>query len=73
MKSVLKAPRTMLLKLRYDEPLSSFAFNFNLRHCTKDAYEAYMNKPEKRRSHMSAGVYQYLPAGAYTRPLLSSI
>jgi hypothetical protein len=22
----------MLLKLRYDEPLSNFAFNFNLRH-----------------------------------------
>ena len=31
MKPVLKAPGTMLLKLRYDEPLSNFAFNFNLR------------------------------------------
>ena len=31
MKPVLKAPGTMLLKLIYDEPLSNFAFNFNLR------------------------------------------
>ena len=31
MKSVLKAPGSMLLKLRYDGPLSEFAFKFNLR------------------------------------------
>ena len=31
MKHVLKAPGKMLLKLIYDEPLSNFAFNFNLR------------------------------------------
>jgi len=31
MKPVLKAPGAMLLKLRYDEPLSNLAFNFNLR------------------------------------------
>ena len=31
MKPRLKAPGTMLLKLRYDEPHSNFAFNFNLR------------------------------------------
>jgi len=31
MKRVLKAPGTILLKLRYDEPLSNFAFEFNLR------------------------------------------
>jgi RAB protein geranylgeranyltransferase component A len=24
------------LKLKYDKPLSSFAFKFNLRHCTVD-------------------------------------
>jgi len=30
MKSVLKATGTMLWKLRYDERLSNFAFNFNL-------------------------------------------
>jgi hypothetical protein len=34
MKSVLKAPGTMLLKLGYDEPLSNVAFNFNLRRYT---------------------------------------
>ena len=27
----MKAPRTKRLKLKYDEPLSNFAFNFNLR------------------------------------------
>ena len=31
MKPVLKAPRSMLLKLRYYGPLSNFAFDFNLR------------------------------------------
>ena len=31
MKPVLKAPGSMLLKLRYDGPLSNFAFNCNLR------------------------------------------
>jgi hypothetical protein len=30
MKPVLKAPGSVLLKLRYDGPLSDFAFNFNL-------------------------------------------
>jgi hypothetical protein len=31
MKPVLKAPGTNRLKLKYDDPLSIFAFNFNLR------------------------------------------
>jgi len=31
MKPVLKAPGSVLLKLRYDGPLSNFAFNLNLR------------------------------------------
>ena len=30
-KPALKAPGTMRLKLIYDEPLSTFAFNYNLR------------------------------------------
>jgi hypothetical protein len=30
-KPTLKAPETKRLKLKYDEPLSNFAFNFNLR------------------------------------------
>jgi hypothetical protein len=33
-KPVLKAPGTKCLKLKCDEPLSSFDFNFNLRHYT---------------------------------------
>jgi hypothetical protein len=35
MKSVLKAPVTKHLKLKYDEMLSSCAFKFNLRRYTK--------------------------------------
>ena len=31
MKSLLKAPGSMLLKLSYDGPHSNFAFNFHLR------------------------------------------
>jgi hypothetical protein len=31
MKPTLKAPGTKRLKLNYDAPLPSFAFNFNLR------------------------------------------
>ena len=30
MRPVLKAPGSILLKVRYDGPLSKFAFNFNL-------------------------------------------
>jgi len=36
MKPVLKAPGTMLLKLRYDVPLSNFVFKFNLRRYKTD-------------------------------------
>jgi len=35
MKPVLKAPGSKRLKPKYDEPLSSFAFNFNLRRYTR--------------------------------------
>ena len=34
MKLTLKAPGAKRLKLKYDEPLSNFAFNFNLRRYT---------------------------------------
>ena len=34
-KPTLKAPEIQRLKLKYDEPLSSFAFKFNLRHYTE--------------------------------------
>ena len=35
-----KAPGTKRLKLKCDEPLSNFAFKFNLRRCIKEACEA---------------------------------
>jgi hypothetical protein len=34
LKPILKAPKTKRLKLKYDEPPSEFAFNFNLRRYT---------------------------------------
>jgi hypothetical protein len=37
MKAKMKAPGTNLLTLKYYEPLSNFAFNFNLRPSTKRA------------------------------------
>jgi hypothetical protein len=37
-KPKLKAPGTERLKLEYDEPLSSFAFTFNLRRYTQAAW-----------------------------------
>ena len=57
-KPKLKAPGTNLLTLKYYEPLSQFAFNFNLRRCMKESRAVLA---EDRRM-----------AGAYTRPLLSS-
>ena len=45
MKPVVKPPGSMLLKLRYDGPLSNFGFNFNLRRYTqgsKDAFQHYV-------------------------------
>jgi len=38
MKPMLKPPRPTLLKLRYDGPLSDFAFSFNLRRFTLGEY-----------------------------------
>jgi hypothetical protein len=38
MKLTLKAPGTKRLKLDYDEPLSNFAFKFNLRCYTTDPH-----------------------------------
>ena len=42
-KPTLKAPGTQRLKLKYDNPLSSFAFKFNLRR--------YTQAPEHPRAH----------------------
>jgi len=38
-KPTLKAPGTKRLKLKYDEQLSNFAFNFNLRCYSSDCFE----------------------------------
>ena len=56
MKPVFNAPRYMLLKLRYDGALSSFAFKFNSR--------CYIKEMLRFRTRVQAG--------AYSRPLLSS-
>ena len=42
-KPTLKPPGTQRLKLKYDEPLSNFAFKFNLRRYTKD-YQLVLHK-----------------------------
>jgi hypothetical protein len=70
-KPTLKAPATKRLKLKYDKPLSSFAFNFNLRRCTVVPFLDLAN-------HAASPSIDYrcdgveTPAGAYTRPLFSS-
>ena len=45
---MLKAPGTERLKLKYDEVVSSFAFNFNLRRyiMLRDSGSAFMNELE---------------------------
>ena len=50
-KPVLKAPGTILLKLRCDGPLSNVAFKFNLRRQLKDLKEV------KCRMGCTAGAY----------------
>jgi hypothetical protein len=50
MKPVLKVPGTVHLELRSDGPLSIFAFNFNLRRCTKaNAKLTGASTPDRRR------------------------
>ena len=55
-KATLKASRNKRSKQKYDEPLSQFAFKFNLRR---------YNKVQTREEAEMA-------AGAYTRPLFGS-
>ena len=63
MKPMLKAPGTERLKRKYDEVLSSFAFNFNLRHYVEGLYEE--DGHRLKRTPMKE-------AGAYNRPLFGS-
>ena len=66
-KPTSKAPGTKRLKLEYDELLSSFAFNFNLRRYNWVC--RWMPRGAPRRPTPP----RWPRAGAYTRPLLSSI
>jgi hypothetical protein len=61
------------LNLTHDETLSSFAFNFNLRHYTK--LRAVLDAVQRRRRARRAreqGSQGGVTAGAYTRPLFCS-
>ena len=50
MKPTLKPPGTKRLKPKYDEPLSNFAFKFNLRrYITERTTTPYMTKYERAR------------------------
>ena len=48
-KPTVKAPGIKLLKLKYDTPLSNFAFNFNWRRYTKGFAIAAPPRPYPRR------------------------
>jgi hypothetical protein len=59
-KPVLKAPGSPLLRLRYDGPLSNFAFSFNLRRynlVSSAKHNAELLTAEKAR-HLQAGEEQ---------------
>ena len=83
-KPTLKSPGTMCLKLKHGKLLSSFAFNVNLRRYNAGYHTArYMFPVGYRAVRRVAGGMPALaealadaaleaPAGAYTRPLLSS-
>jgi len=73
MKPTLKAPEIQLSKLEYDEPLSKFAFKFNLRRYSK------VTDGHDRVTLMSMldlfyvpGIlqpdYSFSPSGTYTTP-----
>ena len=72
----LKVPGTKRLKLKYDNLLSSFAFNFNLRRyiLVVDIACGESCPGQERPALFVAAVALVccLPAGAYTRPLFGS-
>ena len=49
---MLKAPGTKRLKLKYDEPLSNFAFKFNLRRYYMESFQAATVRPRGRRTSL---------------------
>jgi hypothetical protein len=73
MKPVLKPPGPMLLKLIYEEPLSNFAFNFNLRRYNPVAVAGILADMRMDHETLIAGLlHDTVEAGAYTRPHLCS-
>jgi hypothetical protein len=68
---VLKA-FSKLLKREYHEPLSHFAFNFNLRQYTTESVWAFNIGTKTWRFIGSGPGETWVQAGAYTRPLFSS-
>ena len=78
MNPTLKAPGTKRLKLNYDEPLSNFALNFNLRRYSKGRIlqgEANLQKRHEMRASqltaMQAGRHSHdLPFGSPDAPFL---
>ena len=74
LKPTLKPSKTKRLKLMNDELLSNFGFNFNLRRFIKGRFLRAV--PELRGDMVvisSEGLVVAWEAGAYTRPLFSSI
>jgi len=70
MKPVLKAPGSMLLKLIYDEPLSTSAFKFNLRRHTKATGWARASRQGLTLVHFSAQPEPFLTQNTpYTPPI----
>jgi len=80
----LKPPGTEHLKLKGDDPLSNFAFKFNLRRYTSGKYRVELARKHKLQAEASARRHRAevvdlarraraaVEAGAYTRSLLSS-
>ena len=60
-KSMLKAPGTMLLKLKYDEPLSTFAFKFNVRRYIKALARIIFATHDEKDKEFEARPYHCAP------------
>ena len=70
-KTTLKAPGSMLLKLKCDGPVSNFGYNFNLRRYTLAAKGPPGSKVTVRGGKLLSDT-PASKAGAYTRPLFGS-
>ena len=57
----LKAPRIQRLKLKYDKPVSKFAFNFNLRRYNEEVEELLLSVQHKLKMGVPAGPHTPSP------------